>query len=566
MSWQGTTLGVLLWIPCVVIAGSGYGALLGRVARHHVAFGLRCISGLAAMLAISTVAARAGALPYWLQFAFVGLGLVLCAFATKQSGGEEEPVSWATVLFGATAIAVLLVLSVLDPAPPIADGTNHVLTIKRLWDTGSLGTLHYQGGTQVVAESYFALLGGPSFVSAFEGELCGALLVLLLACTFRPSSDRMSEIVFVVITLAVVLDPGLADDDARWSGALLFVGAFIALRTALQDRRVGWHAVAIALALGSLRHEYLLVAVPFVAAGLVLPRVENMPGRSALVAASIAWAAVLVIFQTSIAVPLVRAVEKAGLLALLIPVTFFLTRRQGLLRWNDAVTVAAFGAVTIVVAVALDAIRPVQHSEAATFAVMFGLATCLVLHATSAQTRDGAGPFTHATAGFTIAAFVVVTLLEPSFKHVRREEIIERFRVAISALRELDGLGLDVDAARDVSFVQTKAPPGAKIGFWGQNPGALDFVRNPVRDVSWMSTSARKRRHFLHPLSSRSLTRLDYVIVEDVPPPAVPDPWELGETPEERLVRRSPIADVEPQLEHVATAGAASLYRVRVAR
>jgi len=566
--WRGTPIGAFLWLACVICAANGYGAMLGRFAKQHVAFGLRCVSGLACMLVIGTVAARIGILPFRAQVGLVFIGIASNAFATTSPDTCDRRFGGVALLAFA-AILLLLAFSVLDLEPPIANGANHLFSVKHLWDTGKLPVVHHQLGSQLVAESLFSLIGGISFVGAFEGELCGALLLLLVLAELRPGRHHMHEITLLVITLAITLDQSFADDEARWSGALFMVAAFVALRVALRDRRVSWHVVAVASALAALRHEYILVAVPYLFAAVVLPRMRTDPTPRACLPVLAGWAVFLVALQVLLAVPLASAVFNAALLLVMVPFTLFAIRALRLVHWNDPLTIALFGALTSFMAVALGAVRPAQHSEGATFAVAFALTTAVLVHLAHMYEAEESTQIARASAVLVLSAFGLVTLVGPSFAEGSRVALVDRFRAAILVARELDARGLDTDAAYHVRLLQDETAPHTSIGFWGQSAGSLDFARNRLRDVSWpASRTARRRERFLSPLTSRSLARLDYLIVEDVPSRPARDPWapasEAG--PGRHVSYPSPLADVDGHLELIATVGAATLYRVRTAR
>jgi hypothetical protein len=520
------------------------------------------------MLVVATSAARLGVLPSWGQFALVAVGLVLCAATTARGRATRERYGGAE-WFAFGAVGILLVLAAIDFALPVADGANHAFVIKRLWDTGALPGLHHQAGSQLVGESLFSLVNGARFVGAFEGELCAALLILLLVSELKPDRHGIRHVVLVVTSLAILLDLSLVDDEARWSAALLLVGAFFAIRAGLRAGHASWHAIVISVALGALRHEYLLLAVPYAVAAGTLPTMTCPPAPSRRLAALAGWILFLVGFQVALAVPLTQALVNAVLLSGLAVFALRIACGLGiLLRYNDALMVALFAATTSGLAVWLDAIRPAQHSNGATFAIGFALAISVVVHLADEHDREDTDPLTRAAVILAVGAFAVVTVLGPSFSNTKRAALTDRFTSAVVTLRDLDKRGIDNDAAYHVRLLQHETPHGASIGFWGQNAELLDFRRNAIRDISWPpGASSRRRKQFLSPMTSRSLARLDYVIVEDVPTPPVVDPWTLLLDDIGRpLSYASPIEDVQADLEPVASAGAAALYRVRSAR
>lgn len=564
---RGTALGALLWFPVVMISASGYGAMLGRVARHRVGLALRCVSGLAVLLVIATVAAHVGVLTYSVQLALVVVGLLFCAVVTEDIDVLRDWPREGVTLLAIGVIVLLLVLGITDTPPPVADGANHVFAVKQLRDIGTFAKLHHQLGAQIVAESLFSLIGGPAFAGAFEGELCAALLLLLLASELRPGPYRIRELTLLVVAIAISLDV-FADDEARWSGVLLVVAAFLALRAAVRDRRLGWHAVAIAAALAALRHEYMLIAVPHLVAALVIPKRVDRPQARVTAMALAGWAVFLVAFQVPLAVKVPDAVVNAVWVSLVGAGAWWLSCALIRARWDDAVGVTIFSAITSFFAVWIGAVRPAQHGDSATFAVGFGLALCLLIHFAYESEREDCGAITRAVSTVALGVFTVAMLLDPSFQDHRRNELIERFRVAITVLRDFNLRGVDLDAARDVRELQGMAPAGVSIGFWGVSADAIDFARNRVVDIGWAVKSARRRRHFLVPITPQVLKKLDYVIVEDLAPPPVFDPWAPARstTRASRFRHPSPTEAVESQLEPVAVAGAARLYRVRAAR
>lgn len=552
-----TPVGSILWSFTVIAAAYGYGGIVDRLTGRAAPSALTIVTGLAALLVISTACARLGVLDRAIQLAAVITGLVLCTLVRSPiSALRSAQASMPLWSLGFVAALWLVATVAMDPSTPIADGANHVFVVKRLWDTGSLAPVHHQVGIQLVGASYFALVGGASAAGVFEAGVCAALVVYVLATELLTRDAPVRHVVFCVAVLAIVLHQYDATPEAQWSGALFHVAAFVALRSAIDTSRRGWHAAIIAVALAGLRHEYALLAVPYVAAALVLPARERMPYKYIALALA-GYLAFAVGLQVALAVALPRALVNAGLLILAVPLTGIVLALAGGLRWRSAVGTLVFAVTTFGLAVLLDAIRPAQHSAGATFAVWLGAVVCI----SAAGNTDSSASGERFAVGVWFASFAAVILaltwvVAPTRDVVRRDAVLGRFRSATYTLKQEMLLGHDVSAHDRMARLQLRAPAGARIGFWGQSAAFLDHARNPIRDVSWPAhTKSRRNDVYLSPLTATSLAKLDYVLLEGVRANRVDDPW--------RRQRSAIPPSVESLLEPVATDGTGFLYRVR---
>nr|MBA3541154.1 hypothetical protein [Deltaproteobacteria bacterium] len=156
------------------------------------------------------------------------------------------------------------------------------------------------------------------------------------------------------------------------------------------------------------------------------------------------------------------------------------------------------------------------------------------------------------TALIVLVLLVGVTMLGANFDAGRRARLRDRFTQACDDLEHVAHAGYDLDADRRMRRLQELAGEGITLGFWGQSASHLDFARNPIRDVSY---ARRRVDAFLAPLGDDRLAGLDYVIVEEIPRPAVDQ--DLWDAP-----LQLPLDTLATRLAPIAQLGSARLYRI----
>ena len=532
----GTLVAGLLWNAALAVACLGYGGIFDRLARRRWSTSLTMVSGFAVLLGVSTLLGHVGLLSRPVQIAAVLAGIASCLLAdtgpTKQT---QRP--WM-LLYVLAAAAFVIVVELLACRVSFEDAFHHVLYVKRLWDTGSLGVVHHQIGLQVVGESYVSLMSGAGAAETFELGSCVALLVYLVAGELDEIASPMARPLALLLTLPVVLWPAVS---VQWSGVVLHVAAFIALQRALDARVRGWHACLVAVALALLRHEYILVAVPYLALALK----ARWSRRDMMIAIAV-WFVALIPFQIALAVPVGLAVLDALVLvaavAIVVAVRTLIARDAAL----DALAALVFASVTYGIALLLDAIRPAQHGDGAVITVCFGgaAAACWLF----ARHRDV--PTLHVGAAAAILAMVVGYLIIGNGYGGGPYEASLRFMRAAVSLRQTLVFGAPHDLEDDVAALQARVPRGARIGFWGESPGKLDFRRNRISDLSRGDKRTDKMAH----MTVHAVHGVDYVILENELPPEAPDRW---------YPPAEPSAAIRAMLEQIGSTGGAILFRVR---
>ena len=521
--------GAVAWSVALVVACLGFGIALERVALRQ-ALGTTIVCGLVVLCTLSLALAFLGCLAPPVQLALVGLGIAGCALPRARAEHHTPPPPLA-VLAAIAAGAVLVVIAALLCDVPTGDDMNHVFYVKRLADTGRLTAVHHGAGLQLVAESYWCLARGARDAAVFEQGACAGLVLLLLAELCRARLP-----VFAVAAACVVTAHPLVDG---WSGVALLLGCYLALVRALEVRRIGWQAIAIAVGLALARHEYVLVALPLIATALALPRRDRPSPRGTRIAAG-AWLAVVIPLQLALAVPLLHAAIVAVVLVACVPLAALVLHVAGLRAWRPPIGPLLCGALLLSSGVALDAIRAAQHAPIATISIWLVLG--LVIAAEAAD----------APALVATALLVIGVVWLPNWSPEKHQRIVDRVGRAADLLahpRVTDEAGL--------RELQRAAPAHARLGFWGRSADELDFARNPIRDVSFPFAS-RRNRDYLMQLSATSLAAIDYVVVENVRPSrlldaTVADPWGANSTA---------IDAVRERLVVVASNGHGALYRI----
>lgn len=482
----GLTLhSALAWAAALVVAWFGYGVALERAMRMRQSFGVTIATGFAAVGTLSLAIAYLGCLVAPVQIALVAGGIAAC-WIDRVRAPLREPPALLAIAAALAAGAVLIAIASLAGDVPIADDANHGFLVKQLADTGRLEAVHRGSGLAIIGESYICIARGARDVALFEQALCPTLVLLVFAELCRQRSA-----VFAVAVVAIMGTSALLD---AWSAIAILLACHVAWSRALEARRRGGHAILLALALSLLRHEYVLPAFAFVGAALALPR-RPLPSLRSLPWLAAAWLVVAVALQLALFVSPLHALVDAVLLAPCF--ALFLLRRP----------VAALGCAALLVTggAMLDAFRT-AHDSVALVSVWVAFALAVV-----AEQPPGAALFA--------AASLLAGAIWPAVWDAEGNE-----RVAHRFVRAIDALRFATPDEPALAALQQRAPAHARLGFWGRDATALDFRRNPIRDVSW-PTASRRYHEYLMLLSRPTLANLDYVLVEWLPPSKLLDPY-----------------------------------------
>jgi hypothetical protein len=548
--WSDTPLGALLWSLALFAACVGYGDQLARVVGDRLTIGASAATGLACLIAGSTLLAAAGGLSRPVELALVGLGIALCAIGRRGDPARAIATDRRLLVFAALAGALLVGSRLTGGSPWVTDGANHAMAIKRLWDTRVLGALPGQAGGLVVGESYLALIGGPDTAGAFDNGLCAALVVLLLASELADRRDGVALAGFAALTIPILLNPEPTTASvARWSGTLFHLASWFALQRAIADRRPAGCLVACALALIALRWEFAVLALPYLATGLLLTR--DAPPRAATWGTLAAWLIAVTALGPVSPLGVVRAVALtaiAGLAsAVIVPVISGLPRRS-------ALGALVFAAVAASLTSSLGVVAPSAHGAAQPWVLWFTVAAAVCSLSSDRLHLGEASPRIRlAVAAVAFTAMIARLTLSPNFNDARRFRMRDRLVDAIAELQFTATRGYDRHQDQAAAQLQRAVPRGAPLGLWGMSAGGLDYTRNPIADLSW------SRGEFLAPVSRPALRGVRYLIVEGVGSPAlaaarIHDPWGVGQLPA--------LHNVEHELVLLATEGTTRLYRL----
>jgi hypothetical protein len=551
LAWSATPLGTMLWAFAFIVACLGYGDQLARRVGERPSLGSAVVTGLACLIVGSTLLAHAGLLTRGVQFAAVALGLGLCAIARPD---RATPMPRSLGMFAAIAGVLLLGTQVTSTAPWLTDGVNHTMEVKRLWDTGRLGALPHQAGGIIVGEAYLGLVSGAGAAGAFDAGLCATLLVLVLAGELATQRDRIALPVFLIMAVPIILnsEPTIAP-VARWSGALFHIVAFFALQRALVDRRLGGWIAPSALGLVALRWEFAVLALPYLAAGLLVTR-GPIRSRRTIAAVAIGWIVVLGGLGEGLAGGAFRAIALTAAAALS---TLLILPLIGTYRWRSALGVLTFAVVSASLAPVFGVVPPSAHSGSAISATWFAAAVGVFALFDSRQLAAPEGERIRLLiAAAALVVFLSTNVLWPNFNQQRRDRLRDRFLDAAVELQFVAANGYDTDQDQVALQLQRRVPPGASIGLCGISAAALDYARNPISDLAWQGD------RLLAPLSRATVRGVSYLLLEDIEPPEPPpvpkrraDPWGRA--------RPSRTAPIEAMLEPIAAAGTTRLYRVK---
>lgn len=473
-------MGGALWAVAVLVACSGYGGVVERIARRRLSPIMLVVTGLAVLLALSTLVARAGLLVPRAQLAFVAVGLVACAIPRHAGERIGFAIPRSVLVLAVAGGALLVGMELVHPASPLVDeAANHVLAVKHLWDTGALpASLAHQLGAQVIGESYFALSTGAHLAAVFDGGICVALLVLLLAELV--AADGVGLVVFVLLAIPLVLNPDpRASEALRWSSTLLHLATWVALSRS-RDRRAGLVAIAPAIALAMLHHELAILAALYVVVA-VWPR-------------------------------LVAHERTRRVLAI---VTWILQPR----RDRELVGIAILAGLVLAIAMVTGIVPPATRGLTTSFATWYPVAVLVVIQ------LDARFEVARLPSLIVLAFLVTVMVFGPGFNDARRARVRERFMHAFNDLEFVRLHGYDLTAHQGARALQDRIAPGTRIGFWGESAAALDHARNPIIDLSF---SGRRKSTYLAPLGAARIGALDYVLVEDLTRPTPYVMWGDG--------------------------------------
>jgi len=566
----GSPEGALCWAFAAGIACVGYGRALDRAEGAASPPMLAATGGLAVMLVLATVLAQLGLLVGAAQVALVLGGVALTALPRERAAdGATDGAGLREAMGGALGVlaAVVLVGVALARGGASAEGgVNHVLAVKRLWDTGALEALPSAGGLQVVGEALLARGGWPELGAVFEAGVCAALLIFLVAGELGARRAGSARLVLALATLAIVLEPPAA---GLMLATLLHLAAILGLRAAITPgrtasalmmqertasapmtaRRTAWHTLAAAAGLALVRHELVFLAAPYGVAAVVLPRVEQVSRRMVVLALG-AWLVAVCGIQIGLGLPPAAAIGKGIVLLAAVPVGAVLLRLLGTSGWRSVHGAMCFAFATYLLALATYAVQPVHHVPTATNAAMLGVALAILTAAhAAAEPGHGASAIRVGTASVVLAMLAATWLALPHYRFVEVDRISRRFAFALVELRERMILGPD-RAPEALGALQLRTPAGAGLAFWGKSAAHLDFARNRIRDVSFAG------RTFLGPIAPRGLEGIDYLLLEDVR--AAPR-IERGRDP----AFEPALGELAERLELLAAADGAYLYRVR---
>lgn len=520
---HGSFVAMVAFLCASTIACGGYGIAIDRLTGERSSDAQTVVSGLATVLVMGTALAQLGWFGEHVLAGMVALGIALTAVPRTR---QDVSLDRFTLIVGGITVALVVVLALLAPDPPILDGINHLFLIARLYDSGDLD-LWNSLGANIVGEAVFAWGGGSDAGGLFERGVCTALTVWLVARELAAPSP-LARLLFVVVAIVVVLDE---TPIVRGSTTLLLLAAITALRNA-RAGTICWRALVLAIALGATRHELGFLAVPLVLAAI---------SRSRWLALGALWLAATFAIQALLGLPLAFALAKSAMMTAAIPLAWLLVHLLGLER-ERADVAAVFAGSAFLLALVTYAIHPARHVAAATGGAWLGIAFAFVIACDGVER----GGIRLGALSLVISVLVTEALVLPGHDPRASQRRMCAFLEPVLAIR--DRLELDGDAAHhDVAVLQASTPVGAAIAFWGRSAGGLDFDRNPIADVS------TRRAQFLSPIAMDSLRGAGYLLCEDLP----------STTMERRTVTyRRALADVESRLVLVGSRGIARLFRV----
>jgi hypothetical protein len=562
--FTGSAAGGLAWAGAALIACLGYGAVLCVALRLQPPTMVALSAGLTAMVLIATGLAHLGLLGPPVMAGLVGIGLALGLALPPVLRRPRFPIAMCAV--GAVGVVLACLRFFGEDRLINDDELNHVMALKRLWDTGALGGLH-QLGWQVVGEAIFALAAGAQAPFFFDG-VCALLIMLLLASAMARRDDGYALPALVVLCPWMLLLPNpTVAMVCRWPSGLLHVSMFSVFLHLGHERRAAVLVGVAAAALVALRVELAPLALTYTIAAIAGPRARSWTRRDRWRAAA-TWAAALAVMAWWSGAPALVAVGKALAALACIPVAVGALSLVGSMPWWSPAGVALLGMISTVAASALHMVPMGSRSLAVALSVFYHLPCLLALllePATFARPRPTKAELAAAPPGrlFPLTAAILLgglfssSIFRVAFRDEDRTATTNRF-VKLAATAEMSAMaGFDLAIDRRLARLQLQVPAGARLGVWGKSAALLDYRRNPIVDASW--SSAGKKRWFLAPLTAPRLAAFDYLLVETFVR-SVENPEDVKA---DEPTTATPTLLVNGQLELVASEGAERLYRVR---
>lgn len=541
---QGTIAGGVVWMIALAIACAGFGIAFERLTRQRVSTALTLAAGLAVLLAGSLVLARLGWLGRGAQLAAVAAGIAATGLPraprTEAAGGAGPGIAAVAVLGGGAAL-LLIALALIRPSAS-DDGASHAFLIKRLWDLGTLAGAH-RSGLPIAGGAYAAWAAGASATSAF-GAGCAALVIFLVAGELSAVETGLARLVLAVVALVVVLRPMAG---AEWPAVVFHLAAILSLRGPIAERRIAWHTLLAAIALGLVRDEYWVLAAPYALAALATPW-RAWPRARVAVGLAV-WFCVAVAILLALGARAGAAAAKAVAILGGLPLAALVLRMLGGVAWRSVLGAMCAAVASYQLAIASSALPPEMHAAEAVFAIWFVVGVAGAIAVARLEPSPAAPWLRPAGAVLAIALIALTALGLPMFRPIERRAMTAPFTAAVAAWRDRIVFGAG-RAADDVHAAQLRIPAGAAIAFWGHSAARLEFRRNPIRDVASDGGGAAA-------ITEARLRALPWWIIEDQPIGGRRDPWSGDRA------RSSALVEASGRLELHDTIGSARVYRVR---
>lgn len=551
LCWSATPLGAALWAFALVVACLGYGDQLARRLGEKPSLGDAVATGLGCLIVASTLLAHVGLLTRNVQLGAVAIGLGLCAASRC---ARATPMPRSLIAFTAIAGVLLIGSQIVSLSPWLTDGVNHTMEVKRLWDTGQLGELFHQPGGLIIGESYVALIGGAGTAGVFDAGLAATLMVLLLATELATRRCSIALPVFLLLVVPVILNPEPTFAPVmRWSGTLFHMTVFFAFQRAVRDRRPIWWLMPSALCLIALRWEFAVLAVTYLAAGVIITRGPG-PSRRVIAAVAIGWIAALAGLADHMVSGVIRAIAVAAAAAL---ATRLVLPLLGTCSWRSPFGVLTFAVIAASLSTTLGLVPPVAHSGSAISTIWFAAAAAVFsLIDGPPSPASGTDRLFMTTGVVALVLFLTTNALLPNFDSRRRDRLRARFVGAAVELQFVARNGYNTDQDQAVQALQRRVPPGASLGVLGVSSAALDYTRNSISDLAWQGN------RLFEPLSPSTIRGISYLLLEELEPPK-PPPGPRNRIDLSDGIRPSLSAGIDDLLETVAIAGTARLYRIK---
>lgn len=542
---HGTVAGGVAWLVALAIACVGLGIAFEQLTRQRVSMALTLAAGLAILLAGSVVVARMGWLGRGVQLAAVAAGIAASGLPRLPRAGSADGAGSgiAMAAVGGLAALLLVVFALIRPAAA-GDAGDHVFLVKRLWDLGTIAGSHGDA-LPVVGEAYAAWAAGAGAARVFGAGLCAVLVIFIVVAELSCVEARLAQLVLVLVVLSVVLRP-IAGGE--WPAVAFHLAAILSLRGPIAERRIAWHTLLAAIALGLVRDEYWPLATTYAFAALAVSR--PVWSRREIAAGMLAWfgaaVAILIAMGTRGSLASIRALAvMAGL-----PLAALMLRMLGGAAWRSGLGVMCAAVASYQLAIVSYAVPSTGHAAEAVFATWFAVGIGGVI--AIARLPADMAPVSWLRTAVTALVISLISLTElglPMFRAGERRSITAQLSGAVAAWRDRVAFG-GSRSAEDVHAAQLQVPAGAAIGFWGRSAARLEFGRNPIRDVAGDGSPTAV-------VTEARLHALPWWIVEDLPISRRRDPWSGDRT------HSSDVIDASQRMELRGTIGAVRIYRVR---